>query len=227
MYTFLFGIPAVLLSFFFPNSNIVPWFGKFWTFSFLRTAGVRLCVSGRENFNKKNVCIYIANHQSYFDVFALVNVLPLRTRVIAKRSLFWVPVFGWSIYLAGYIPVYRKTREGLIKGFEDVAKKIRKGVPVLFFAEGARSPDGRLQDLKKGAFLIALKAGVPIIPVTVSGGHKILPPGTSKIRSGRLHVVIGRPIPTEGLSISNLDGLIASVRNVITGNLQSLQHEEH
>ncbi len=225
IYTCILGPPAIILSFFFPGSDIVPLFGKLWTFLILKTAGVRVIVSGKENIMKRNVCIYLSNHQSYFDVFALVNILPARVRIIAKRYLFFIPVFGWSIYVAGYISLNTKKRDDLMKSFEEAGKKIKKGRPVLFFAEGIRSSDGTLQDFKKGAFLIALKAGIPIVPITISGAHEILPPGIMRIRPGTMKIVFDEPILTENLSVSHLNELMLSIRTTMSNNLKEMQNE--
>lgn len=218
-YTLALGLPATILSFFFPGSDIVPRLGKVWSFLIIKTAGAKVTVSGRENIDRSGPCIFIANHLSNFDVFALLNILPVKMRILAKRSLFFVPVFGWAIHAAGYISVRRSDREDATKSFEEVAGKIRRGRPVLFFAEGARSLDGKLQPFKKGAFLIALKAGVPIIPISITGSDAVMPPHSARISPGRVSIVIGKPIPTESHTISTLKDLMETVRSAIARNL--------
>ncbi len=225
IYTCMLGLPAIMLSFVFPGSDIVPLFGKLWTFLILKTAGVKVIVSGKENIRKKNVCIYLSNHQSYFDVFALVNILPARVRIIAKKYLYAIPVFGWSIRVAGYISLDTNRRDDLMKSFEEAGKKIKKGRPVLFFAEGVRSSDGTLQEFKKGAFLIALKAGIPIVPITISGAHEIMPPGTMRIKPGTMKIIFDEPILTEDLAVSQLNELMTKVRTGMMNNLKEMQNE--
>ncbi|MEW5806996.1 MAG: lysophospholipid acyltransferase family protein [Acidobacteriota bacterium] len=220
-YTIVLGLSAILLSFLLPGSDIVPLSGKLWSYLIIKTAGARLFISGMENIDREIPCVYISNHLSNFDVFALINILPARTRIIAKRSLFFVPIFGWSIYLAGYISVKRDDREGAMKSFEQAAEKIRKGRPILFFAEGARSPDGKLHPFKKGAFLIALKAGVPIIPISISGSHRVMPLKSFRICPGDVSIVIGKPIFTERYTVSSINILMEDARSSIAQNLKS------
>jgi 1-acyl-sn-glycerol-3-phosphate acyltransferase len=223
IYTTVFGIPAIFLSFFFPGSDIVPWFGKAWTWFIIKTVGAKVTVDGLDRINQKRTYIYISNHLSNFDVFLLVNLLPAKMRILAKRSLFYVPIFGWSIYLADYISVKREDQSGLLKSFAKVAEKIKKGRPVLFFAEGSRSEDGTLQPFKKGAFLIALKAGVPIVPIAISGSNKIMPPYTSKIHPGNVRVLIGKPIGIENYRIGQVSELMNDTREAIAKNLELLK----
>lgn len=223
IYTIFFGTPAIFLSFFFPGSDIVPWLGKAWTWLIIKTVGVKVTVKGRNNIDKKKTYIYISNHLSNFDVFLLVNLLPAKMRILAKRSLFYIPIFGWSIFLAGYISVEKEDQPGLLKSFTKVAEKIKKGKPVLFFAEGSRSTDGTLQPFKKGAFLIALKAGVPIVPIAISGTNRIMPPYTSKIHSGNVKVLIGKPIPIENYRIGQVSELMNDTRREIAKNLELLK----
>ncbi len=220
MYTIILGVPAIFLSFFFPGSDIVPWFGKLWTWLIIKTAGAKVSIEGMDRIDKKKTYIYICNHQSHFDVYVLVNLLPARTRILAKKSLFYIPIFGWSIFLAGYISVKRDDQPGILKSFANVAEKIKRGRSVLFFAEGKRSLDGKLQPFKKGAFLIALKAGVPIIPISISGSEKIMPPKTFRINPGQVKVVIGNAIPVQNYRIRHISDLMNDAYQIISNNLE-------
>lgn len=222
-YTLILGTPAVFLSFFFPGSDIVPWFGKLWTWLILKTAGARVSIEGMDHIDQGKTYIYISNHLSNIDVFVLVNKLPAKTRILAKRSLFYIPIFGWSLFLAGYISVKRENQPGLLKSFAKVAEKIRKGRSVLFFAEGQRSPDGKIQPFKKGAFLIALKAGVPIVPISISGSEKIMPPNTPIIKPGKVNVLIGRPIEVRDYSIRQIEELMNKTHQEISRNLELIK----
>lgn len=222
IYTIILGIPAILFSFIFPGSDIVPWFGKAWTWLIIKTSGAKVTVEGLDRIDREKTYIYISNHLSNFDVFLLVNLLPAKMRILAKRSLFYVPIFGWSIYLAGYISVQREDQPGLLKSFVKVAEKIKKGRPVLFFAEGSRSSDGTLQPFKKGAFLIALKAGVPIVPISLAGSNEIMPPYSSRIQSGQVKVLIGNPIPVRNYKVGQVSELMNDTRREIAKNLELL-----
>ncbi|MGH9750191.1 MAG: lysophospholipid acyltransferase family protein [Candidatus Polarisedimenticolia bacterium] len=166
-------------------------------------------------------CVYIANHQSQLDIPALIRALPASTRFIAKKELLYVPIFGWALWLAGFVFVDRRDRDKAIRSLEMAARKVRTGTPILVFAEGTRSPDGRLLPFKKGGFVLAMQAGVPIVPVTVRGGTEILPKGSLRIRPGRIEVSIGDPIDTTRYSFETRDALIADVRRRIEAGFTS------
>jgi 1-acyl-sn-glycerol-3-phosphate acyltransferase len=117
------------------------------------------------------------------------------------------------------IPVDRERRSSALRSLEKAAGQVRTGRPVLFFAEGTRSADGRLQPFKRGAFVIALKAGVPIVPVSVSGGHEVLPKSSLRIRPGRIVVRYGPPIPIDGYTLRTRDQLIARVHEAVRAGI--------
>jgi len=164
--------------------------------------------------------VYVANHQSLLDIPALVLAMPVDFRIVAKRSLLHVPVFGWALWLAGFIFVERHDRERAIRSLDRAATTIRNGTSIVLFAEGTRSPDGNLLPFKKGGFVLALKAGVSVIPVSLSGGHAVLPKGSMKVRPGEISVRFGTPVDTAGYSMETKEALIETVRAAIIDGLR-------
>jgi 1-acyl-sn-glycerol-3-phosphate acyltransferase len=163
----------------------------------------------------------MANHESLFDIPALVLAIPADFRIVAKRELLFVPIFGWALWLAGFVFIDRSDRESAIRKLERTVRTIRGGRSIVVFAEGTRSPDGRLLPFKKGGFILALQAGVPIVPVSIRGGRDILPKGSLHPRPGRIELVFGAPVPTSIYSLETKDALIARVRDRIASGLLS------
>src|SRR5262249_20779655 len=141
----------------------------------LWAGGARLVVWGRENADPRRPTIYASNHQSTSDIPALLAALPVNIRFVAKKQLRWVPIVGWYLQLAGHIIVDRSNTRSAIASLDRGAQKIRAGTSILVFPEGTRSPHRRILPFKKGPFALALKAGVPICPVTVEGSGKLMP----------------------------------------------------
>ena len=148
-------------------------------------------------------------------MLALLMTVPRPFRVVAKRHLFRIPVFGWCLTMAGMIPIDREKRASAFQSLERAADRIRGGEPVLFFPEGTRSRDGHLLPFKKGAFVIALKAGAPIVPVSVTGSLAVLPKGSIRIRPGHITVRYGAEIPVAQETLETKERLIERVRGAV------------
>jgi 1-acyl-sn-glycerol-3-phosphate acyltransferase len=163
----------------------------------------------------------MANHSSLIDTPALFAYLPHQFRIMAKKELFWVPFMGWHLWSAGNFPIDRSDPRKTAKSLRGVIEGVRGGKSLAVFPEGTRTPDGRLQDFKQGAFKIAVRAGVPIVPVSIRGTFQLLPKTTLAPRPGRVDVIIGEPIDTRGYSDKNLSELIARTRAAIEANLDA------
>ncbi len=168
-----------------------------WARSICRVGGVEVTVTGTEQLDPDNPYIFAANHQSQFDIFVLQGFLKVNFRWLAKKELFTVPVWGPAMRRAGYIPIDRSHGRQAIKSLAEAAHKISAGTSVIIFPEGTRSPDGKLHEFKAGAMVLALKSGVPIVPVAILGTHEILPKGTLLMNPGKVQVRVGRPIETK------------------------------
>lgn len=221
--TAVLGGLATVASLLRPGSFATIRLGKLWARVILAAAGVRVDVGGEENVSKCPSCVLISNHQSGFDILALLLSVPASTRFVAKESLFRVPFLGWSMTAAGFIPIDRTNRTRALRSLRKAAESVREGRPVILFAEGTRSRDGRLAPFKRGAFHLAVEAGVPVIPVAISGSWRILPPRSSRLRSGTIRVRFTAPLPAESAGDDTSDArvglLMAEVRRAMVQHL--------
>ncbi len=180
---------------------------RFWARQILWLGGVDATMVGAEDIDWKKPYVICSNHASQVDIPLLFAVLPTGLRFLAKRVLFYIPVFGWMLAIARFIPVDRgnreKARSSVIKG----AKRIRKGPSLLVFPEGTRSPDGQVHNFKSGAFIMAIEASVPVLPVAIRGSYAIVPRHHLTVRPGSVEVIIGNPISTENLTIKDRNSL--------------------
>ena len=138
--------------------------------------------------------IFVGNHASLFDPPLMISTLPCQPVFVAKQELARVPVLGWVIWLAGFIFIDRGNREAALRSLAVAAGRIRDGQSLVAFPEGTRSRDGGLLPFKKGAFALALEAGVPIVPFAIHGGAEVLPKGTWRVRGEEYRIVVGRPL---------------------------------
>ncbi|WP_233582907.1 1-acyl-sn-glycerol-3-phosphate acyltransferase [Corallococcus sp. CA053C] len=191
---------------------------RLWGRSSLAAAGVQHEAFGLENVPEDGNVVFVCNHQSHFD--AMVNFAHLRkhTRYVAKAELFKIPVFGRAMRRAGNIPVQRTGGADDKARLTEAVTAVRERVSVLFFAEGTRSPDGELKPFKKGAATLAIQAQVPVVPMALSGTRLILPKGGRAVRWGqRVALVVGRPVPTQGLTLADRDTLTRRLEEAVAG----------
>jgi 1-acyl-sn-glycerol-3-phosphate acyltransferase len=185
-------------------------------------SGVRLEVHGIENIPHGRAAIFMPNHQSNCDPPAVISILP-PVLVMGKQEFFRVPVLGRAMIYRGFIPVDRKNRESAIAAVERAVVSMKLGNSFLAFPEGTRSRDGRLQAFKKGVFVMAIKAGALIVPISVSGARKIMPKGQFVIRPGRVRITIQKPISADNYTLEQRRELIDVTRQAV---LKGLDPEE-
>lgn len=178
--------------------------------------GIKVDVSGRENACPPGPCVYMCNHASFLDGPMMAVVIPRHTRIIMKKSIFRLPVAGPAMRFTGFVPVDRKRARGGVRSIEEAVDGIRtKGYSFLIFPEGTRSRDGRLQAFKRGGFFLALAAGVPIVPVTITGSFGLMPKGSRAVRKGKVGVEFHPAMATAGYSHESMPELMALVRRSI------------
>jgi len=175
-------------------------------------------VIGPENILFGKPQIFMANHQSDFDILIALAHIPVQFRWIAKKELFAIPIFGAAMRSAGYIEIDRSNREKAIRSIDEAALRIRSGKSVMTFPEGTRSRDGHIKAFKQGAFHLAIQSGVPIIPVTIIGSGRIMPKRSLRIKPGQIKMIIGKPIDVKNFTIDKRHELIEIVRNEIILN---------
>jgi 1-acyl-sn-glycerol-3-phosphate acyltransferase len=222
LWTFVCSFPAIVCVFISPRGALSPWFvRKIWVSGLFFVCGIRLESSGQENIDPKKTYIVMANHQSLWDIHAIFGSNPLNLRFICKRSLAWIPFFGWFLILAGFPLVDRSNRARAIASLNKAAEKISRGIPIAAFPEGTRSSDGKVGEFKKGPFMLALKAKVPIIPASITGSNLVLPAQSLDIRPGTIRIHYAKPIETKGLRITDKEKIMKEVRQVIKDNMDA------
>lgn len=168
--------------------------------------GLKVETRGKEHI-PAGPCVFVANHVSFVDILVLMAELPGTVRFLAKRELLRVPLFGWAMKAAGHIPIHRQSRTAAFTAYDEAARMIRGGTSAIVFGEGTRSPDGQLKPLKKGPFVLAISAGVPVVPVYLSGTFEVLPKGSISPRPHPIVMSVAPPIPTAGLDYEARDRL--------------------
>jgi len=162
----------------------------------LAGCGVSLAVEGLEAVPFTRSYIYVANHASHFDIPAVIAGIPDQIRIVYKKELEKIPIFGWGLrYGKTYIGIDRGRGQEAVQSLEAAAEKIRAGASVILFGEGTRTADGNLQPFKRGPFNLAVRANVPVVPVTINGSYEVLPRGSWRIRPGTITLVLSPPIP--------------------------------
>jgi len=182
------------------GANSVQGLAAWWARSICWASGVKVAVDVAEQLEPGKPYIFAANHQSQFDIFVLQGFLGINFRWLAKKELFRVPIWGPAMRRAGYIPIDRSHGRQAIKSLGEAAQKIAAGTSVIIFPEGTRSKDGKLHDFKAGAMVLAIKSGVPIVPVAIRGTYEILPKGKLLVTPGKVQIRLGMPIETKNYS---------------------------
>ena len=190
----LFGLGTGLLGLVLPGGRVFRHMSRGWGSTTLWAGGVRFQSFFEEEPSKLGRCILMPNHQSLFDIPLLLATLPGETRFLAKESLFRIPIFSWALRTGGFIPVDRGQPRKAHKAFLAAIEGLGEGVSILIFPEETRSLDGQLRPFKRGGFLLALRSGLPIVPVGIRGNFAVRPKGRWTIRPGRVEVHYGRPL---------------------------------
>ena len=201
--TIVLGAVSLLTSFLDSSGNAQHAVARVWGKVLLAAGFVRVRAEGLEKLDPRAPYVFVANHSSYMDIPAILAFLPHQFRFFAKKGLFSIPFLGWHLRRAGHLRVDRSSARASLKTMSEGARVVReRGVSVLLFPEGGRSPHA-LREFKEGAAYIAIKAGVPAVPIALVGMRRILPMGSIHIRAGRAVLRIGDPIPTAGLAIAD------------------------
>jgi len=224
--TILYGSASFLVSFFDPQKRRQNALERAWGRALLKVSGVKVKVEGLEKIARDGSYIFVSNHLSYMDTPVALGTIPVRFRFLAKRGLFQIPFLGWHLGRAGHIQVPREDARAAVKTMQLAAQVVKEeGISLLIFPEGGRSRTGEMRDFKEGAAFIAIKAGVPLVPVALQGTREILPFGSGVVRSGKVTMRIGDPIPTAGAAAHDRMRLTEEVRHRIVGLLE--EHAIH
>jgi 1-acyl-sn-glycerol-3-phosphate acyltransferase len=218
IYTLVLGPPMILYTLVTRNATPMYWVGVKGLIFITRLAGLRVRVEGRENI-PKGACMYAANHTSNADAPAIVGAIPQRLSIFGRKTLFDIPIVGLAFRLAKFVPVDRGNRDAALESVKQAVGFMQEGLSLLVYPEGTRSPDGRLHRFKKGAFVMAIEAGVPIVPVACSGAHRIMKKNSLEIHAGKVTVRFGKPINASAYSVDRRDELARRVHDAIAADL--------
>jgi 1-acyl-sn-glycerol-3-phosphate acyltransferase len=219
LYILIAGPPLLLYTFFTKHIELLYWSGVKGVMFFVKCVGVRVQVKGIERI-PTSTCIFAANHTSSADAPAIVGAIPRRIAILLKRSLFDWPIVGQAFQLAHFIPVDRFNRDSAIESVEKAIEAIRNGQSFLIYPEGTRSPDGRLQNFKKGIAAMAIKSGVPIVPVACSGAHRVMGKKKLSIKPGHILVEFLDPIDSTKFSFEEREALLQELHDHLAAALR-------
>jgi 1-acyl-sn-glycerol-3-phosphate acyltransferase len=192
---------------------------RLWSRALLWAGGVRVRLHNAERLRHAEPRIYVSNHVSWFDVFTLASYVP-HYKFVGKAELFRIPFFGAAARAAGMIPIERENRKSAFQSYELAAARIRAGASVVVYPEGTRGPSYGLRSFKKGPFVLAAAAQVPIVPTIVHGTMRIQPKGAFRIRSGAVDVHFLEPISTQGMTYDDRDRLSHECWNRMAATLR-------
>jgi 1-acyl-sn-glycerol-3-phosphate acyltransferase len=219
--TIAFATASLAISIFDPRKRKQSAVASAWARTLLAIGGVKVKVEGLEKISKDGSYIFVSNHLSYMDTPVALANIPVQFRFLAKRGLFQIPFLGWHLARAGHIRVPRGDARAAVKTLTLAAQIVREqGISLLIFPEGGRSRRGEMGEFKEGAALIAIRAGVPLVPVGLKGTREVLPFGSGHIRSGVVRMRIGDPIPTGGASERDRVRLTEEARRRIVALLE-------
>jgi 1-acyl-sn-glycerol-3-phosphate acyltransferase len=210
------GVVAIVARLFDASGDLSHNVARLWNRLNCNLNGIGVDIQGMEHVLRDRAQIFVANHQSYFDIFALSGFLPVQIRWMAKASLFKLPFVGWSMTAAGYIPVKREDKRKAYQSFMETVEKIKTGKSVVIFPEGTRSRDGTIGAFKKGGQLLAVRSGAPMVPVTIVGAWKIVKKGSGVIRPGNIRIIISPPVTVE--KGADAEETLNRIRDIICKN---------
>jgi len=201
-----------------------PWIDRIirlWARSLVWAAGIELHTENLERIDPAKRYVLVCNHYSYLDIPCILASLQTQPiRFMAKVSLFKIPIFGWALGRAGFIPIDRKNRRTAVKSFDLAANRIRKGNTIVIFPEEGRSRERAMRPFQRGAFLLAIRAGKTIVPLALDSTFDVWPVGAFwKITPGKVTLRVGTPIETEGLTVRNKDGVLNEARRQVAAML--------
>ena len=218
LYILIAGPPLLIYTAITKNVDPLYWAAIRGVMFFINCVGVHIHVKGLERIPAQT-CIFAANHTSSADAPAVVGAIPRRIAILLKRSLFKYPIVGQAFTLAHFIPVDRFNRDSAIVSLEQATESLRRGQSFLIYPEGTRSPDGRLQNFKKGAAVMAIKAGVPIVPVACSNAHRIMQKRSLLISPGDIFVEFLAPINATEYAFEHRDDLTRRLHDELAAGL--------
>jgi 1-acyl-sn-glycerol-3-phosphate acyltransferase len=206
---------TLIVAMFRSTSSLIDAIVRLWGRALVGAAGIELVTENVERIDPKKRYILVANHYSYLDIPCIVAAVPQPIRFMAKVSLFKIPIFGWALQRAGFIPIDRKNRRTAVKSFDLAADRIRKGNTIVIFPEEGRSKAREMRPFQRGAFLLALKSEKTIVPIAIDSTFDVFPVGAKRVTPARVTIRIGTPIETAGRSLRDKGALLDEARTQV------------
>jgi 1-acyl-sn-glycerol-3-phosphate acyltransferase len=215
LYTLVMGIIALPGGLFDQSGRRLHWFSRAWSWLIMKTILSPVKVTGLDKIDRTKPHVYAVNHASAMDIPVLYVYLPFQFRIVFKKELLVYPIVGWQLKRSGQVCIDQQKPTNSIAAIRSAAKSLKAGMPLVIFPEGGRTPDGEIKPFLPGAFFLALKAQVDIVPVALVGTYELLPMNTYHIKCRPLEMRIGEPISTTGLTMRDLESVSAQVRKAM------------
>lgn len=219
--TLILFFPITLAALLSRTGNLAFTLSKIWAWIVLKVTFTRPVIKGKAKIKKDTSYVVISNHQSHFDIPVLVTKLGIQFRWIIKKELLKVPLFGYALYASRNIFIDRSDKEETINSIHKGIERLPRATSLLFFAEGTRSPNGKIHEFKKGGFVTAIENQMMILPVTVNGSRKVLPKGSIIFNPGTVEVIVGDPIDASDYSDESIEEMMNGARNIIISNFKT------
>jgi 1-acyl-sn-glycerol-3-phosphate acyltransferase len=219
MFIFILGPPALLWVFISGNEALIYKLTRFCILLAGWICGIRVTPEGQEKIDPEANYVFLSNHQGNFDGPVLIHCIPRDLKALVKMEMMRIPILSLVLKQAHFVPIERTNPKKAHTGIDLGAKMLTEGRSFFAFPEGTRSRDGNLGNFKKGAFIMAIKAQVPVVPVTITGSASVQPPGSYAIRPGTIRLYFHDPIPTAGMGLEDRNRLIQLTREAIESRL--------
>jgi 1-acyl-sn-glycerol-3-phosphate acyltransferase len=204
-----------VLAFFSSSTGAIDRVIRLWARWLVAAAGIHLHIENAVALDPKQRYVLVANHYSYYDIPCILAAVPQPIRFMAKAILFKIPIFGWALDRAGFIPIDRKNRRTAVKSFDLAVKRIQRGNTIVIFPEEGRSRNREMRPFQRGAFLLAIKSELPVVPIAVDGTYDIFRVGAKRITPGKVVLKVGTPIVTAGAKLKDKERLATQARSEI------------
>ena len=215
LYTLVMGLAALPGGLFDRSGRRLHWFSRTWSWLIMKTILSPAKVTGLDKIDTSKAHVYAVNHASAMDIPVLYVYLPFQFRIVFKKELLSYPVVGWQLKRSGQVCIDQQKPTNSIAAIRSAVKSLKAGMPLVIYPEGGRTPDGEIKPFLPGAFFLAIKAQVDIVPVALVGTFELLPMNTYHIKSRPLEMRVGAPISTTGLTMKDLAALSERVQKAL------------
>jgi 1-acyl-sn-glycerol-3-phosphate acyltransferase len=215
LYTLVLGVLALPGGLFDRSGRRLHWFSRTWSWLIMKTILSPVKVTGLDKIDTSKPHVYAVNHASAMDIPVLYVYLPFQFRIVFKKELLAYPVVGWQLKRSGQVCIDQQKPTNSIAAIRSAVKSLKAGMPLVIYPEGGRTPDGEIKPFLPGAFFLAIKAQVDIVPVALVGTYELLPMNTYHIKCRPLEMRVGEPIPTTGLTMRDMEAVSEKVRKAM------------